>query len=160
MSKFMFRLAGLLKLREAARDEKRLRLAEAAETAASIRRKLQAVDDELAARRCLHRQTAGPGPIDLARLRDARRFEELLQSQEDSLGVELRQAEEAQERWRLDTVEAHREVRVLENLRARQAERHHQQTLRLEIAQVDEAAARGGQARFSGAPCEAWSADK
>jgi flagellar protein FliJ len=157
MTRFNFRLAGLLKLREAARDARRLQLSEALHAAALLRQELQRIEEELAALRDSCRQAAGPGLVDLDRLREAQRFEALLKARRQEVRLELERTEEQIEHCRLKVVEADRDVKVLENLSAKQSQRHVEKEHRREIGVLDEAAARlclqcqqgnGGQAPF------------
>jgi flagellar export protein FliJ len=142
MTKFVFKLTGLLKLREAERDARRMRMAAAAGVAASLRQELDRIDNELAELLNHCRRAAGPGPIDLGRLREGQRFEALLKSRRQTADRELQTADAEVERCRLDVVEANRDVRVLENLRTRQSERHLEKEHRQEVGQLDEAAGR------------------
>lgn len=159
MSKFVFQLAGLLKIRERERDARRLELAEADRAAAAIRQQLHALDEEIAALRNRCREAAGPGPLDLGRLRDARRFETTLRSQAEALRAKLAQADERCQQCQHAVVEANREVKALEKLRDRQFQRHRSSIERREMAQIDEAAGRRGLSQFSfhRAPTEGWS---
>ena len=142
MTRFNFRLTGLLKLREATRDVRRSQLAEAFRAAVLLRQELQRIADELTRLRDGCRQAAGPGPVDLNRLREAQRFEALLKARQQDVHLQLERAEEQIERSRLEVVEAGREVQVLENLSAKQLQRHVEKEHRREIGLLDEAAGR------------------
>ncbi len=81
MSKFTFRLATLLRLREATRDERRGELAEAYRVDDTLKHQLQRTDAELAALQTQYRQTLAPGEVDVNRLVEAQRNELVLRSQ-------------------------------------------------------------------------------
>jgi len=140
MAKFKFRLATLLRMRESVRDERRAHLAQAYRADEILQQQQQQVEAELDDMRAQARRAAGPGQVDVDRLIEARRFEVVLMAQKEQL---LRQQEMVRaeiERRRQTLVEANREVRVLENLRARQRERHQAEENRQEIKRLDEAA--------------------
>ncbi len=140
MSKFTFRLATLLRLREATRDERRGELAEAYRVDDTLKHQLQRTDAELAALQTQYRQTLAPGEVDVNRLVEAQRNELVLRSQRAQI---IRQRETVQgeiERRRLVLAEANREVRVLEILRDKQAAQHRQEEERREMKRLDEVA--------------------
>ena len=145
MPKFNFRLATLLRLREATRDECRVELAEVA----AGRRGTAAPTDadssngaEAAASEC--RQAAGPGAVDLPRLVEAdatcrgrcgpKRTN--CASSAAALAAEI-------DRRRQALLEADRDVRTLEKLRENQLQAHRQDESRQEAKQLDEAALQG-----------------
>jgi flagellar FliJ protein len=140
MSKFTFRLATLLRLREATRDERRGELAEAYRVDDTLKQQLQRTEAELTALQTQYRQTLAPGEVDVNRLVEAQRNELVLRSQRAQI---VRQRETVQgeiERRRLVLAEANREVRVLENLRDKQAAQHRQEEERREMKRLDEVA--------------------
>ncbi len=140
MAKFKFRLATLLRLREATRDERRTELAEAYRADNLLREHLDRVGQELSWLRAQCRKVAGPGTVDVDRLAETQRYELVLRAQQNQLtgqreavGVEI-------DRRRQALLEADRDVRVLEKLRHKQAQRHRREEERQEIKQLDEVA--------------------
>lgn len=144
MSKFKFRLATLLRLRESARDQRRSQLAEAyqAEEAILERRRQvsDAIDDLM--REC--REVAGPGELDLDRLLDARRYEVTLRAEHRDLTEKHEAVRVEVDRRRQALVEANRSVRVLELLRDRQMEQHREEERIRQIKELDEIAGQVG----------------
>ena len=141
MPRFHFRLTTLLRLRERDRDDCRAALAEAFRVDDALSggagRPVQQQLDELQA---LCRRTAGPGPVDVEQLLESRRYQMTLRGELASL-QQQRQAVAAEiERRRQALVEANREVRVLEKLRDRQAERFRDEENRRQIKLLDEIA--------------------
>lgn len=142
MSKFRFRLATLLRLRETARDECRSQLAEALRAADVVERRLAEVAEELALLSQHVRQALAPGAVPVDRLLDAQRYEVLLRLQQKTMRDEQTAIEREIERRRELLAAADREVRTLERLRESQSERHRAELERQALAQMDEAAAR------------------
>jgi len=140
MTKFKFRLATLLRLRESARDERRAQLAQAYRADELLEEKKRILEEHLADMRRRARQAAGPGEIDVDRLLEARRFETILLAQKEHVHNQQEMIRIEIERRRQALVAANREVRVLENLRVRQYGRHQAEENRQEIKQLDEAA--------------------
>lgn len=142
MARFRYRLATLLRLREAARDERRAQLAEAYRALEILAKNLQEVDHEMAELRVFSGEASRPGDVDIDRLLQSHRYELLLRAQRQSLLQQQRQVTEETERRRLALVEADRQVRVLEKLRESKWQEH----LRLEEARdvklMDEVAGR------------------
>lgn len=140
MRKFQFRLATLLRLREATRDERRAALAEAYHVDDVLQRQGVALTEELARLRTRCRMAAGPGTVDVDRLVEAHRYELALRVQGQTLDRQ-RQAVAAEiERRREALVEANRDVRVLEKLREKQALRHRTEQDRRDRKELDEIA--------------------
>jgi flagellar protein FliJ len=142
MPKFKFRLATLLKLREAARDERRLELAEAYRVDDMLRQRLDGIRDELDGLRRQCRADASRGPVDVDRLMESQRYELSLNAQQRDVQAQRETVAAEMERRRLALVEANREVRVLENLREKQTARHRQEEDRREINRMDEVSQR------------------
>jgi flagellar protein FliJ len=126
MSKFKFRLATLLRIRESARDERRGALAEAFRVDELLRARLDDVVAELGHLRAQCRQAAGPGEVNLDRLVEAQRYELTLRNQQRQLVRQREAVADEIERRRQALIEADREVRVLEKLREKQAGQHRQ----------------------------------
>lgn len=133
-----FRLATLLKLREATRAERRGSLAEAFRAEAMLAESAQEVEDEFAALAEDYRAATRPGRIDVDRLLDYQRREALLivQRREYARQRELLLAEI--ERRREVLAMADRDVRSLEKLRERQAAAAEAKATRTAIKQLDE----------------------
>jgi flagellar export protein FliJ len=140
MKPFQFRLATLLKLREQARDERRSQLAEAcraAQTLADHRATVQAEADGLRAEYAGITQIA---PINVDRLLDNHRYQRILAAQLANIDLQDRKLADEIERRRLALVAADRDVRILENLRETQRDRHRQAAESLENKRFDEIA--------------------
>ncbi len=142
MAKFKFRLATLLRLREAARDERRTHLGEAYRADDVLGEQLDGISQQLAGLRDQCCRAAGLGKVDVDRLVEAQRFEVALQAQRNQLNQQRAAVGVEIERRRQALVEANRDVRVLEKLRQNQAARHRQEEDRREVKQLDEVAGR------------------
>jgi flagellar export protein FliJ len=142
MAKFKFRLATLLRLREATRDERRSQLAQAHQAEAILEAKRRQIAAEIDQLRRQSRQACAPGPLDLDRLLEARRHGLLLQSLDRQTAKELEAVRAEVQRRRQAAVDANRQVRVLEGLREKLLARHRQEQGRREIRALDEAAGR------------------
>jgi len=140
MPKFKFRLATLLRLREATRDQRRTHLAQAYQADEILRQQQEQLKQTLAKLSAGGRDMSGPGEIDIDRLLEAQRFELVLRTrqqqirtQRDAVAGEINQRQEA-------LVHANRRVRVLEKLREKQLRRYREEENRREIKQLDEVA--------------------
>jgi len=142
MAKFKFRMATLLRLREETRDRRRAELAEAYHADDLLRQKIEETDATLAELLAECRKAAGPGVVDIDRLVAAGRYELTLRAQRKELDGQRERVAEEIERRRQTLVEANREVRVLEKLHGKQAERHREEEARREVKQLDEVAGR------------------
>ncbi|NLS97403.1 MAG: flagellar export protein FliJ [Planctomycetaceae bacterium] len=142
MSKFKFRLATLLRLRESARDQRRSQLAEAYQAEEAIVEQRRQLSADLAdlMRQC--RDAAGPGELDLDRLLVARRYEVTLRAEQRDLAEKHEAVRAEVDRRRLALVEANRSVRVLELLRDRQLAQHRETERIRQIKELDEVAGR------------------
>jgi len=140
MAKFKFRLATLLRLREATRDERRGVLAEAYRADDVLREHLDRLGEELGRLQAQCRQAAGPGTVDVDRLVEAQRYEVTLRAQQNRLSEQRESVRAEIDRRRQALLAADREVRLLEKLREKQAWRHRQEENRREIKQLDEVA--------------------
>jgi flagellar protein FliJ len=135
-----FRMATLLRLREAARAERRLHLAEAHRADEELARRLTQLDTEQQRLQDECRQAAGPGEIDASRLAEAHRYiaglhdrESELQEERESLTVEI-------DRRRELLVKADQDVQILEKLRDRRLRSRRLEEERQESKRLDEAA--------------------
>jgi len=142
MAKFKFRLATLLRLRNAARDERRGQLAEAYRADEIIHQKHRQLAEELAAIQKQQREACGPGPVNVDRLLSDQRYAFLLAAQQGHTERQRLLLAAEIERRRQLLMEANREVRVLEKLEQRQRERHQEEENRLDIRELDEIAHR------------------
>jgi flagellar export protein FliJ len=143
MPPFRFRLATLLRLREANRDEKRLLLADAQRAEQIVTDRIVDIDRQLAGIRGASADASQPGPVNVDTLMEMQRYELLLKA-ERSTAEQQRQVVAAEVLRRRETLlAADREVRVLEKLREGQQQRHRQEEDRLDHKRLDEIALRG-----------------
>jgi flagellar protein FliJ len=80
MSMFKFRLATLLRIREALRDERHLALAEAYQADDVLRQRQEALAAELNGLKGTCRQAVAPGQVDVDGLLEAQRYEMTLRA--------------------------------------------------------------------------------
>ena len=142
MAKFKFRLATLLRLREAARDQRRAQLAQAYRADEIVEQERTRVAGELRELARQSRRAAAPGRLDVDRLLETRRYELVLQSQDQQLAQQHQAVQTEVERRRQALVDANRQVRVLEALHQKQLDHHRREENRQEIRQLDEMAGR------------------
>lgn len=140
MAQFKFRLATLLKLREATRDERRTELAQAYRADDVLADHIQQVQNESNELQKQCRRAAGPGTIDIDRLIEAQRYEIVLKLQQRHLNEQRAKLAAEIERRRVALLAANREVKVLEKLREHQLEQYKQEESRLDIKRLDEVA--------------------
>ncbi len=141
MAKFHFRLATLLRLGESVRDERRAQLAEAYRADELLERHEAMLAEELDALRAACRQAVTPGRVDLDRIVETQRYELTLRAQQKHFAQQRTTVAGEIERRRETLLDANREVRVLEKLRERQAERHRHEEARRDLRQLDDVAA-------------------
>jgi flagellar export protein FliJ len=140
MSAFRFRLATLLRFREARRDERRGQLAEAQEAEQLILQRVAEIERELVELQRHSLDAARPGTVNVDRLAEAARYEMILKVERESADQQ-RQAVAAEVAKRREAlVAADREVRVIEKLRDAQHQRHRDDQSRHETKQLDELA--------------------
>lgn len=142
MATFRYRLATLMRLREAARDEKRAQLAEAYRAMQILEERLRETDAELAAARIAAQTSARTGTVDIDFRMNSHRYETILLVQRKGIEQQQKQVGEEVERRRLALVEADRQVRVLEKLREKKLHEHEQRELRRDQRLMDELASR------------------
>jgi flagellar FliJ protein len=140
MAMFKFRLATLLKLREAARDERRAQLAQAYQADAILEEQQGQIAQSLADLQAEYRVASAPGEVNVDRLLAAQRHEMLLKAQRQQIQQQREAVAQEIERRRAVLAEANRDVKVLENLRERQLERYREEENRLDIRRLDEVA--------------------
>lgn len=138
MPRFQFRLASVLRLREAARDERRLRLAEALRAEQLLGEQRAQVQAALGDVQQRARDAARPGPVQVDRLVDAQRYELVLLAQLADLGQKAQLLAREIDARRQALVAADRDVRVLEKLREQQRERHRAGEQARDTKQLDE----------------------
>ncbi|HEX7450504.1 MAG TPA: flagellar export protein FliJ [Pirellulales bacterium] len=140
MARFQFRLATLLKLREALRDERRAQLAEALRLSDELQLRRDEIDELL--RGAQRSQVVAPGAVNVDRLLDATRYDVVLRVEKAQLeGQQATVAAEIEKR-RQALVAADREVRSLELLRETQRERHNAEEESKARKELDEIASR------------------
>jgi len=144
MAKFKFRLATLLRLREATRGDRRTQLAQAYRADEIIQQQQDQLQQELEKVARQNRRTSAPGPVDVDRLLEGQRYEVALRTQQSHARGQREAVAAEIERRREALVQANRGVRVLEELRQKQAQRHRQEENRLEIKQLDDVTQRRG----------------
>lgn len=138
MAAFQFRLATLLRLREALRDERRTQLAEVLRLAEQIGERRQAVEKAL--RDALTIQTSASGEIDAERLLNATRYDLVLRAELRQIELQETTLQSEAEKRRHALVAADRDVRTLERLRETQLERHREEAGRNSAKEFDEIA--------------------
>lgn len=138
--RFQFRLQTLLRLREAARDERREQLAEVMRIDDALRKQLTELEGLQTEARALQR--LGVGRVDVDRLLEAQRYEAVVAL--EILHVERQRVTVAEEmnKRREALVEADREFKVLEKLREKRLQEHGAEVLAQEMKVLDEAAGR------------------
>jgi flagellar export protein FliJ len=140
MAQFRYRLATLLRLREATRDEKRTQLADAQRAARILEDQISEIDAEFSDSRQQSQTATRPGEINVDHLIQVHRYERVLQAQRAAIVSQLKLVTAEIDKRRLALVEADRQVQVLEKLRERQlaefthAENQRDQKLMDEIA--------------------------
>ena len=140
MTRFHFRLATLLRLRESTRDECRVQLADAQRADTELQSQLARLDMEQRQLQRECRTAAGPGPVDLRRLLEAQRYAATLRAREVDLHQQRQVLGAEIDRRRQALLEADRDVRTLEKLRENQSQAHRQAEDRQEGKRLDEAA--------------------
>jgi flagellar export protein FliJ len=140
MAKFKFRLATLLKIREATRDQRRAELAEAYRADDILVERLEQIHGELNAMLSECRKAAGPGAVNIDLLIESQRYEITLRAYEKQTLAQRERLAGEIERRRDALLAANRDVRVLEKLREQQIDRHRQEENRRDIKRLDEIA--------------------
>jgi flagellar FliJ protein len=140
MAGFRFRLATLMKLREATRDDRRRSLAKALEALQILQGRIAGVQAEQ--RQLIEecRSRAHAGAVDVDELLHLHRYQWQLKQDELVLHEQMRKVSDEVEKRRLALVEADRQVKTLEKLRERQLERYRFEQDRREAIRLDEIA--------------------
>jgi flagellar protein FliJ len=139
MADFTFRLTTVLRLREAARDERRIELAESQRAEQALRQQLDELQAEWTRLIATTRDAARPGLVVIDRLADAHRYRQALEIRRRQLDAHRAELAAEIERRREALLKADRDVRTLERLREVQRLHHRQETHRREIKALDEA---------------------
>ena len=140
MASFQFRLATLLRLREAWRDERRTHLADAQRAEQLILERLAAIDEELSASRRQYVDAARSHTMNVDLLTDLARYEMILKAQRQSADQQRQAVVAEVQKRRAALVAADRDVRVLEKLRETQQQRHGEEEALREFKRLDELA--------------------
>jgi len=138
-----FRLAALLRLRLAERDQRRLDLAKALRAVQILQQQQAEAVGEEAQWLAQVRSLLAPGPTDLDAVLAMYRYAAVLRGRLQQLASQLAEVQREAQRRRMALVEADRQVRVLEKLAQRQAQAERNQALRREAQRLDEAALAG-----------------
>jgi flagellar export protein FliJ len=142
MAIFRFTLATLLRLREAARDEKRAKLAEAYRAEEVVRARLGELQDEIQSLKERYTRGVLPGPVNVDHLVDSQRYEFIIKAEYGTVHGQLNSLQAEIEKRRDALIASDRDVRVLEKLRETQHERHIATEQLAEIKLLDEIATR------------------
>ena len=142
LARFKFRLETLLKMRRAARDDRREQLAQAYQAEQVLRKQNEHLSKQLDELRQGSRQASRPGPVHVDTLLGTHRYLLVLHSQQKLLNQRSEQLAAEIERRRELLVDADRQVRVLEKLRDRQQDQHRRKENRREMKRLDEVAQR------------------
>ncbi|HEX4144394.1 MAG TPA: flagellar FliJ family protein [Pirellulales bacterium] len=142
MKAFRFRLTSVLKLREATRDERRARLAEAYAAEEKLLARQGTIETDLAGLGQLRHERTATGPVNIDLFVSASRYESVLRHELTAIAGHLATLAAEIERRRQALMLADHEVRMLEKLRDKQRELHRQGEALLETKQLDEIAAR------------------
>jgi flagellar FliJ protein len=140
MATFHFRLATLLRLREATRDDRRAQLAEAQYAEQMIVERIAALDAELAESQRRSLDAARPGRVNIDRLTDGTRYEMILKVERQTADQQRQAVADEVRKRREALVAADRDVKVLEKLRETQTEQHREEEARQEFKRLDEIA--------------------
>ena len=140
MASFQFRLATLLRLREAWRDERRTHLSDAQRAEQLILDRLAAIDEELAAGRRQYVDAALSRSVNVDLLTDLARYEMILKAQRQSADHQRQAVVAEVQKRRAALVAADRDVQVLTKLRETQQQRHGEEEALKEFKRLDEMA--------------------
>jgi flagellar protein FliJ len=141
MNAFRFRLEPLLRLRRAALDEQRSKLAEAYRADVILEQHLRGIEEQIAANQRDRRQAAGAGMVDIDAALQTQRFDIALQAQHRELARRREELAAVIERQRDVVIEADRELKMLERLRERRLAEHRAAQELQEVKRLDEVAA-------------------
>ena len=142
MAQFRFRLATLLRLREATRDEKRSQLAEAYRAEEVVQSRLSELQSEVDSLKQRYIRGVSPGAVNVDVLIETQRYEFIVRAEQVAIQSQLQALRDEIEKRRAALIQADRDVRVLEKLRETQIERFQAAESTAEIKSLDEIAAR------------------
>jgi len=140
MANFQFRLATLLRLREAWRDERRAHLADAQRAEQLILERIAAIDDDMSTARRQYVDAARARTVNVDLLTDLARYEMILKAQRQSADQQRQAVVAEVQKRRSALVAADRDVRVLEKLRESQQQRYDEAEALQELKRLDEMA--------------------
>lgn len=143
MPNFHFRLETLQKIREAERDNRRRRLAEALQALQIVAQRRQELEVEAAVVKERTRSASLPGELDVSTLMNHQRYTLLLVAQRQQLQEQAARIEDEVHRRRAALVEADRQVRVLDKLREKQWAAFRKEQEQRDQKEMDEVALRG-----------------
>jgi flagellar FliJ protein len=135
-----FRLQSVLKLRIAARDERRKSLADALRAESIVSEQMTKLSQEIEDLREASRSAALPGVIQVDQLLTLNRHELLVNANRKALEGQRQKIAQEIEVRRLALVEADRDVKALEKLRERQEREQEITADRREQAELDQIA--------------------
>jgi flagellar export protein FliJ len=142
MTAFQFRMATVLKLREATRDQKLAHLAEALAAEDKLRSRRMEINAELARLNGLQQGRTATGQINIDVLLSSSRYDAMLRAELATIaGHETTLAAEIQRRQHA-VLAADRDVKMLEKLREKQREAYRAQESLVESKELDEIGAR------------------
>ena len=140
MATFHFRLATLLRIREADRDERRAQLSDAQQAEAIVAGRIKEMDQEIAAIRQLGQLAAAPGKVNVDQLLDMQRYEIQLKIERAATEDQRQKIAQEVERRLERAIAADREVRILEKLRETQLAKHRSEEEKVDQKRFDELA--------------------
>jgi flagellar FliJ protein len=145
MEPFRFRLATVLRLRSAVRDERRTELGRALRAAEVLREQQDKVTRELAenqdsARKLMQRQASSGDGVSVDALLHTHRHALVLKAQLTQLAKQQQQIAAEIAKRQAALVEADRDVRVLEKLQEKQQAEYESRALAVEQRELDEIA--------------------
>ena len=143
MARFRFQLETLRRLRQMHRDEMRGRLAEAYEAERILSEQQQAIAGDAAALAERQRLMMTSGRLNVNELLESQRYQLALQAHSRQLAEQAARLADEVENRRLAVVEADRQVRVLDQLEAKQREARQKERTAAEQKLMDEAAVVG-----------------
>jgi len=155
MKPFQFRLATLLKLREAVRDDRRARLAEAFQAAEVLEQRFDELQTQQTALRTQYAAANAPGNVAVEQLLDVQRYELIVASEQKVIAEQQQQLEKEIDQRREALRVADQDVRILEKLREKQQTSHRQQLEKEEAKTFDEIASRQAALARQELVCEA-----
>lgn len=138
MSRFVFRLKTVARLREAARDGARKQLGEAMRAANLLRDQLTEIDAQLDALVADRRRATCGETMNVPLIAAAQRYEIAVRARQKQVIEDLQRVEVEVERRREAMIVTERDVKAMERLEERQRERHKIDEQRVEDRLLDE----------------------